>query len=51
VSYRINRHLRVFVDVLNANREPLRTYTGEPGRPSGYEIYSWNANIGLNWRL
>ena len=51
VSYRINRQLRVFVDVLNANKEPLRSYQGEPGRPSGYEIYSWNANIGVNWRL
>jgi TonB-dependent receptor len=51
VSYRINRRLRVFADFLNVTKEPLRTFTGEPGRPSGYEIYSWNANVGLNWRL
>jgi TonB-dependent receptor len=51
VSYRLNRHLRVFVDVLNANKEPLRSYTGEPGHIGGLEIYSWNANVGVNWRL
>lgn len=51
VSYRINRRLRVFVDFLNVGKEPLRTYTGEPGRSSGLEIYSWNANVGVNWRL
>ncbi len=51
LSYRINPRLRVFLDVLNANKEPLRTYSGEPGRSSGYEIYSWNANVGVNWRL
>ena len=51
LSYRINPRLRVFVDVLNANKEPLRTYQGEPGRSNGYEIYSWNANVGVNWRL
>lgn len=51
ISYRINPRLRVFVDCLNVNKEPLRTFTGEPGHPSGYEIYSWNANVGVNWRL
>ncbi|MDP3073531.1 MAG: TonB-dependent receptor [Opitutaceae bacterium] len=51
LSYRINRQLRVFVDCLNVGKEPLRTFTGEPGRNSGYEIYSWNANVGVNWRL
>ncbi len=51
VSYRINPRLRVFVDFLNVSKEPLRTFTGEPGRSSGYEIYSWNANVGVNWRL
>ncbi|MSU47990.1 MAG: TonB-dependent receptor [Opitutus sp.] len=51
ISYRINRRLRVFVDVLNVTKEPLRTFTGEPGRISGFEIYSWNANVGVNWRL
>ncbi len=51
VSYRLNKRLRVFVDVLNANKEPLRTFTGEPSRISGFEIYSWNANVGVNWRL
>jgi TonB-dependent receptor len=51
VSYRINPRLRVFVDYLNVDKEPLRTYSGEPGRSSGYEIYSWNANVGVNWRL
>ncbi|MBL9209907.1 MAG: TonB-dependent receptor [Opitutaceae bacterium] len=51
LSYRINPRLRVFIDALNVNKEPLRTYSGEPGRSSGYEIYSWNANVGVNWRL
>ncbi len=51
LSYRINRHIRAFVELLNLNEEPLRTYDGEPGRTTGYEIYSWNANFGINWSL
>ncbi|MSU25338.1 MAG: TonB-dependent receptor [Opitutus sp.] len=51
LSYRINRRLRVFADFLNVGKAPLRTFTGEPGHNSGNEIYSWNANVGVNWRL
>jgi len=51
LSYRINPRLRVFIDALNVNKAPLRTFQGEPGRSNGYEIYSWNANVGVNWRL
>ena len=51
ISYRINPRLRLFVDFINVDKEPLRTYSGEPGHSSGYEIYSWNANAGVSWRL
>ncbi len=50
-SYRFNKRLKVFVELLNLNEEPLRTFEGEPGHNNGYEIYSWNANLGINWNL
>lgn len=50
-SYRINKQLRVFVELLNLNKEPLREFQGEPGHNSVMEVYSWNANFGINWSL
>ena len=50
-SYRINKRLRVFVEMLNLTKEPLREFQGEPGHNSVLEVYSWNANLGINWSL
>jgi TonB-dependent receptor len=50
-SYRINRRLKVFVELLNLTKEPLREFQGQPGRNSVLEVYSWNANVGINWSL
>jgi len=50
-SYRINTRLRIFAEFTNLGEEPLRTYSGVPSRNNGYEIYSWNANFGINWNL
>ena len=51
VSYRFNKRLKVFAELLNLNKEPLREYQGEPGHNSVLEVYSWNANFGINWSL
>lgn len=51
LSYRINSRFRIYGEFTNLGEEPLRTYSGVPGRSSGYEIYAWNANFGLNWSL
>lgn len=51
VSYRINHRMRVFVEFLNLNEEPLREYQAVPGRRSSLEIYSWNANAGLSFNF
>lgn len=51
LSYRFHPKARVFVEFLNLNEEPLRAYIGEPRRSGGFEIYSWNANVGINWNL
>lgn len=51
VSYRITPRLRIFAEFLNIDEEPLREYQGIPARPSSLEIYSWNANVGINFNL
>jgi TonB-dependent receptor len=51
VSYRVNSRLRIFAEFLNLNEEPLRTFHGVPSRSNGFEIYSWNANVGLTFNL
>lgn len=51
VSYRINARFRVFAEFLNLNEEPLRSFHGVPSRSNGFEIYSWNANVGVNFNL
>ncbi len=51
ISYRINRRMRIFAELINLNDEPLREYQGTSSRLDGYEIYSWNANFGINWNL
>lgn len=51
VSYRINRHLTVFADVINLGREPLDEYARIPEQQSATEHYWWTANFGVNWSL
>lgn len=51
VSYRVNRHLRLFGEFLNLTEEPLREYTGERRRENDFEIYRWKARFGVNFNL
>ena len=51
VSYRIHPKARVFVEFLNVDEQPLRSYAGDTRRSSGHEIYSWNANFGISLNL
>ena len=51
ISYRLNARLRVFAEFLNLNEEPLREFQGNASRPSSLEIYSWNANAGINFNF
>ena len=51
VSYRINRHLSVFADVINLGEEPLDEYAGIYTQNGATESYWWTANFGMNWRL
>lgn len=51
VSYRINRHFRVFGEFLNLNEEPLREFTGIRARENDFEIYRWKARFGVNFNL
>ncbi len=51
LSYRLHPRARLFAEFLNLTREPLRTFQGVPSRSNGFEIYSWNVNVGVNWSL
>ncbi|MBL9216090.1 MAG: TonB-dependent receptor [Opitutaceae bacterium] len=51
VSYRLNKHLSLFADVINLGEEPLDEYGGFPNRQAATEHYWWTANFGINWRL
>lgn len=51
VSYRINRHFRVFGEFLNLTEEPLREFTGVRARENDFEIYHWKARFGVNFNL
>jgi TonB-dependent receptor len=51
VSYRLTPQLRVFAEFLNIDDEPLREFQGRPAHRSSLEIYSWNANVGLNFNF
>ena len=47
-SQRINKHVRLFLDMLNLGNEPYRTYIGtDPNRPSQEERYKIWAIIGV----
>ncbi|MES2695589.1 MAG: TonB-dependent receptor [Verrucomicrobiota bacterium] len=51
VSYRVNRHFRVFGEFLNLTEEPLREYTGVRARENDFELYHWKARFGVNFNL
>ncbi|MBA4137347.1 MAG: hypothetical protein C0518_08545 [Opitutus sp.] len=51
ISYRIHPRVRIFAEFLNIDSEPLKEFQGYPSRPASLEIYSWNANIGINFNL
>jgi TonB-dependent receptor len=50
-SYDFNNGLTLFLEVLNITDEPLRVYSGRPGRLAENEIYSWNALLGAQYRF
>jgi TonB-dependent receptor len=47
LSQRINRWLRVYVDVLNLTNEPLRRFEGFKNRPVQEEYYRWWLTAGI----
>ncbi|HWA26706.1 MAG TPA: TonB-dependent receptor [Lacunisphaera sp.] len=51
VSYRLNKHLTLFGDVINLGQEPLDEYGGIPSHQAATEHYWWTANFGVNWSL
>jgi TonB-dependent receptor len=51
ISYRINKHLSIFGDVINFGEEPLDEYTGIYSHNGATEAYSWTANFGVNLKL
>lgn len=51
LSYRVNRHFKIFGEFLNLTEEPLREYTGIPNRENDFEIYRWKAKFGVNFNL
>jgi TonB-dependent receptor len=51
VSYRFTRHLKAFVELLNATEEPLREYTGVRARENDFELYKWKAKVGVTFNL
>ena len=51
ISYRVNRHFKVFGEFLNITEEPLREYTGVRSRENDFEIYAWKARFGVNFNL
>ncbi|WP_221031204.1 TonB-dependent receptor [Actomonas aquatica] len=51
MSYRINDHWQVYGEMLNIFEEPLRESWGTQHFLAGREIYSWNAKLGVTWRM
>jgi TonB-dependent receptor len=51
VSYRVNRHFKIFGEFLNLTEEPLREFTGVRARENDFEIYQWKAKFGVNFNL
>ena len=51
LSVPLNRRWRGFVELRNLNDEARRRYSGSPQYRTNYEIYSWNAMAGVDWRF
>jgi TonB-dependent receptor len=57
VSYRLNRRLKLYLEMTNLRDEPFYEYFGRiDGKgsqrlPLKYEEYDWNANLGVKWEL
>jgi outer membrane receptor protein involved in Fe transport len=51
ISYRINRRLTVFADIINLGNEPLDEFASYPHRNQATESYWWTMNFGLYWKL
>jgi outer membrane receptor for ferrienterochelin and colicin len=51
VSYRLNKHVSLFADVINLGEEPLDEYTGIISHNGATESYWWTANFGVNLKL
>ena len=51
ISYRLNRRLKLFADVINLRQEPLEDFIGRPERGTATEKYWWTATFGVNWNL
>ncbi len=51
IAYRINEQWQVYGEMLNISEEPLRESWGTQHFLAGREIYSWNAKIGVTWRM
>ena len=47
LSQRVANHVRLFVDLVNLNGEPLRAYQGVADRPVQREYYSWWGTFGV----
>jgi TonB-dependent receptor len=45
--YVINKHLRIFTDVVNLTNQPLIFYLDTPDQVKKKEFYSWTARLGL----
>jgi TonB-dependent receptor len=50
-SYELGDHFTMFLQVQNINDEPLRFYSGNKRRLAENEIYSWNALVGVQFKL
>jgi TonB-dependent receptor len=50
-SYEFGDHFTAFLQVQNITDEPLRYFSGDKRRLAENEIYSWNALVGLQFKL
>jgi len=50
-SQRIFEGFRVYVEVLNLNKEPMLYYMGKPSRPIQREFYSWWMHGGIKFDM
>ena len=48
-SMQLYAGLRLFVEVVNMNNEPMKYYIGRPERPIQREFYKWWSHVGLRY--